>query len=95
MFQSVAGTERANAGFGVTLSLLREARDAALSLGRGTVGDNVMYLETGQGSALSAGAHHGMDQQTCEARAYAVARSLKPLPTTVLVSIDLSERATT
>nr|WP_217345166.1 ethanolamine ammonia-lyase subunit EutB [Noviherbaspirillum sp. L7-7A]MBV0879393.1 ethanolamine ammonia-lyase subunit EutB [Noviherbaspirillum sp. L7-7A] len=79
VFQSVAGTERANAGFGVTLALLHEARDAALSLGRGTVGDNVMYLETGQGSALSADAHHGMDQQTCEARAYAVARCLKPL----------------
>jgi len=85
VFQSVAGTERANAGFGVTLSLLREARDAALSLRRGTVGDNVMYLETGQGSALSAGAHHGMDQQTCEARAYAVARSLKPLLTNTVV----------
>jgi ethanolamine ammonia-lyase large subunit len=85
VFQSVAGTERANAGFGVTLSLLREARDAALSLRRGKVGDNVMYLETGQGSALSAGAHHGMDQQTCEARAYAVARSLQPLLTNTVV----------
>ena len=85
VFQSVAGTERANAGFGVTLSLLREARDAALSLRRGTVGDNVMYLETGQGSALSAGAHHGMDQQTCEVRAYAVARSLQPLLTNTVV----------
>jgi ethanolamine ammonia-lyase large subunit len=85
VFQSVAGTERANAGFGVSLSLLREARDAALSLRRGTVGDNVMYLETGQGSALSAGAHHGMDQQTCEARAYAVARSLAPLLTNTVV----------
>ena len=85
VFQSVAGTERANAGFGVTLSLLHEARDAALSLRRGTVGDNVMYLETGQGSALSADAHHGMDQQTCEARAYAVARSLKPLLTNTVV----------
>jgi ethanolamine ammonia-lyase large subunit len=85
VFQSVAGTERANAGFGVNLSLLREARDAALSLRRGTVGDNLMYLETGQGSALSAGAHHGMDQQTCEARAYAVARSLKPLLTNTVV----------
>ena len=85
VFQSVAGTERANAGFGVSLALLREARDAALSLGRGTVGDNVMYLETGQGSALSAGAHHGMDQQTCEARAYAVARELKPLLTNTVV----------
>ncbi len=79
VFQSVAGTEKANAGFGISLSMLHEAREAALSLGRGTVGDNVMYLETGQGSALSAGAHHGVDQQTCEARAYAVARDLKPL----------------
>jgi len=79
VFQSVAGTEQANAGFGIDLALLREARQAALALGRGTVGDNVMYLETGQGSALSAGAHHGVDQQTCEARAYAVARELKPL----------------
>jgi ethanolamine ammonia-lyase large subunit len=85
VFQSVAGTERANAGFGVTLALLNEAREAALSLGRGTVGDNVMYLETGQGSALSAGAHQGMDQQTCEARAYAVARELKPLLTNTVV----------
>jgi ethanolamine ammonia-lyase large subunit len=79
VFQSVAGTEKANAGFGVTLSLLQEARAAALSLRRGTVGDNVMYLETGQGSALSADAHHGVDQQTLEARAYAVARALQPL----------------
>jgi ethanolamine ammonia-lyase large subunit len=85
VFQSVAGTERANAGFGVTLALLREAREAVLSLGRGTVGDNVMYFETGQGSALSAGAHQGMDQQTCEARAYAVARELKPLLTNTVV----------
>jgi ethanolamine ammonia-lyase large subunit len=79
VFQSVAGTEKANAGFGVTLSLLQEARAAALSLRRGTVGDNVMYLETGQGSALSADAHYGVDQQTLEARAYAVARALQPL----------------
>jgi len=79
VFQSVAGTESANAGFGVTLSLLAEARDAALSLKRGTVGNNVMYFETGQGSALSAGAHHGVDQQTVEARAYAVARAFSPL----------------
>ncbi|CAN5562596.1 ethanolamine ammonia-lyase subunit EutB [soil metagenome] len=85
VFQSIAGTERANAGFGVTLALLDEARQAALSLKRGTVGDNVMYLETGQGSALSAGAHHGVDQQTCEARAYAVARHLKPLLTNSVV----------
>jgi ethanolamine ammonia-lyase large subunit len=79
VFQSIAGTEKANAGFGVTLSLLQEARDAAFSLKRGTVGDNVMYLETGQGSALSADAHHGVDQQTLEARAYAIARILQPL----------------
>lgn len=79
VFQSVAGTEAANQGFGVTLSLLHEAREAALSMKRGTVGDNVMYLETGQGSALSAGAHHGVDQQTLEARAYAVCRAVKPL----------------
>ncbi|MES2346207.1 MAG: ethanolamine ammonia-lyase subunit EutB [Pseudomonadota bacterium] len=79
VFQSIAGTEAANAGFGVTLSLLEEARQAALSLKRGTVGDNVMYFETGQGSALSANAHHDVDQQTCEARAYAVARRFQPL----------------
>ena len=79
VFQSVAGTEAANAGFGINLDLLREARDAALSLRRGTVGQNVMYFETGQGSALSADAHHGVDQQTCEARAYAVARHFEPL----------------
>jgi ethanolamine ammonia-lyase large subunit len=79
VFQSIAGTEAANRGFGIDLDLLAEARDAALSLGRGTVGDNVMYFETGQGSALSANAHHGVDQQTCEARAYAVARAFKPL----------------
>ncbi|NYE25847.1 ethanolamine ammonia-lyase subunit EutB [Pigmentiphaga litoralis] len=85
VFQSVAGTEGANRGFGVTLDLLREARAAALSLNRGTLGDNVMYLETGQGSALSSGSHHGVDQQTCEARAYAVARELKPLLTNSVV----------
>ena len=79
VFQSVAGTESANAAFGVTLGLLAEARDAARALRRGTLGDNVMYFETGQGSALSAGAHHGVDQQTCEARAYAVARRFEPL----------------
>ncbi len=79
VFQSIAGTEAANASFGVSLALLREARDAALGLKRGTVGDNVMYFETGQGSALSANAHHGVDQQTCEARAYAVARQFRPL----------------
>jgi ethanolamine ammonia-lyase large subunit len=79
VFQSVAGTEAANTGFGINLALLQEAREAALSLKRGTVGENVMYFETGQGSALSANAHHGVDQQTCEARAYAVARHFKPL----------------
>lgn len=84
VFQSVAGTEGANSGFGVHLSLLREANEAGRSLHRGTVGDNVMYLETGQGSALSAGAHLGVggkpvDQQTLEARAYAVCRDLEPL----------------
>jgi ethanolamine ammonia-lyase large subunit len=85
MFQSIAGTEKTNASFGVSLSILREAREAALSLNRGTVGDNVMYFETGQGSALSAGGHHGVDQQTCEARAYAVAREFKPLLTNTVV----------
>ena len=79
VFQSVAGTEAANRSFGIDLALLREGREAALSLQRGTVGENVMYLETGQGSALSANAHHGVDQQTLEARAYAVARMVKPL----------------
>jgi ethanolamine ammonia-lyase large subunit len=79
VFQSIAGTQAANAGFGISLALLEEARQAALSLGRGTVGSNVMYFETGQGSALSANAHHGVDQQTCEARAYAVARRFEPL----------------
>jgi ethanolamine ammonia-lyase large subunit len=79
VFQSIAGTEAANRGFGVDLKLLNEGREAGLSLKRGTVGDNVMYLETGQGSALSADAHHGVDEQTLEARAYGVARSLKPL----------------
>jgi ethanolamine ammonia-lyase large subunit len=85
VFQSVAGTEKANASFGINLALLHEARAAALSLGRGTVGDNVMYFETGQGSALSANANAGVDQQTCEARAYAVAREFKPLLTNTVV----------
>jgi ethanolamine ammonia-lyase large subunit len=76
VFQSIAGTEAANASFGVNLALLDEACDAAVRLGRG---ENVMYFETGQGSTLSAGAHHGVDQQTCEARAYAVARRYRPL----------------
>ena len=79
VFQSIAGTEAANRSFGINLQLLHEAREAALSLCRGTVGQNVMYFETGQGSALSARANHGVDQQTCEARAYAVARKFKPL----------------
>lgn len=79
VFQSIGGTEAVNASFGVTQALLKEGRDAALSLKRGTVGDNVMYFETGQGSALSANAHHGVDQQTLEARAYGVARLYKPL----------------
>ncbi len=79
VFQSIAGTEAANKSFGIKLDLLAVARAAALSLKRGTVGDNVMYFETGQGSCLSAGAHHGLDQQTCEVRAYAVARPFKPL----------------
>jgi ethanolamine ammonia-lyase large subunit len=79
VFQSIAGTEAGNRSFGVNLAMLREARQQALALGRGTFGNNVMYFETGQGSALSAGTHHGLDQQTCEARAYAVARHLEPL----------------
>jgi ethanolamine ammonia-lyase large subunit len=79
VFQSIAGTEAANRSFGIDLSLLREAREMALSLQRGTLGDNLMYFETGQGSALSADAHCGIDAQTCEARAYAVARAFSPL----------------
>jgi ethanolamine ammonia-lyase large subunit len=79
VFQSIAGTEAANRSFGVNLKLIAEAQQAALSLKRGTVGSNVMYFETGQGSCLSADAHHGVDQQTLEARAYAVARAFSPL----------------
>jgi ethanolamine ammonia-lyase large subunit len=79
VFQSIGGTEATNRSFGVELAVLREAQEAALSLRRGTIGDNVMYFETGQGSSLSAGAHHGCDQQTLEARAYAVARAYSPL----------------
>lgn len=78
-FQSIAGTEKANASFGISLALLEEAHQATLSLGRGTVGTDCMYFETGQGSALSANAHHGVDQQTLEVRAYAVARRFRPL----------------
>ena len=79
VFQSIGGTEATNRSFGSTLDMLREASDAAQSLKRGTIGQNVMYFETGQGSALSADAHFGIDQQTCEARAYAVARAFDPL----------------
>jgi ethanolamine ammonia-lyase large subunit len=79
VFQSIGGTEGVNTSFGVSLSVLREAHEAALALKRGTVGDDVMYFETGQGSALSANAHHGVDQQTLEVRAYAVAREFRPL----------------
>ena len=79
VFQSIAGTEAANKSFGIDLKVLQEGQDAALGLQRGTVGNNVMYFETGQGSALSANAHHGVDQQTIETRAYAVARKFKPL----------------
>ena len=83
VFQSIAGTQKTNESFGISLALLAEAGEAARSLGRATVGDpataNVLYFETGQGSALSANAHHGVDQQTCEARAYGVARAFDPL----------------
>ncbi len=79
VFQSIAGTEAANKSFGIHLGMLGEAMAMARALQRGTVGQNVMYFETGQGSALSAGAHHGCDQQTVEARAYAVARAYEPL----------------
>jgi ethanolamine ammonia-lyase large subunit len=78
-FQSIAGTQAANRGFGIDLALLAEAHAATLDLKRGTIGNNVMYFETGQGSALSANAHHGVDQQTLECRAYAVARAFDPL----------------
>jgi ethanolamine ammonia-lyase large subunit len=79
VFQSIGGTEATHRSFGVDLAILGEAREAALALNRGTLGNNVMYFETGQGSSLSAGAHHGCDQQTLEARAYAVARAFAPL----------------
>jgi ethanolamine ammonia-lyase large subunit len=78
VFQSIGGTEKTNSSFGVSLSVLKEAHEAGLSLNRGTVGNNLMYFETGQGSSLSANAHEGVDQQTCEARAYAVARHFNP-----------------
>ncbi len=79
VFQSIAGSEGANTGFGINLNILREAQEAALALNRGNVGQDVMYFETGQGAALSANAHHGVDQQTMETRAYAVARAFRPL----------------
>ncbi len=79
VFQSIAGTQAANRAFGIDLALLGDAQATALALGRGTVGDNVMYFETGQGSALSAEAHHGVDQATLESRAYGVARAFAPL----------------
>ncbi len=79
VFQSIAGTEAANAAFGVNIAMLEDARAQALELRRGTVGDNVMYFETGQGSALSSNAHHGVDQQTLEARAYGLARHFRPM----------------
>ena len=85
VFQSIAGTQAANTAFGISLALLKEAHEAAQSLQRGTVGKNLMYFETGQGSALSANAHQGVDQQTCEARAYAVAREFSPLLTNSVV----------
>lgn len=78
-FQSIGGTEKTNSSFGINLNILNEAHDATLSLNRGNVGNNVMYFETGQGSALSANANHSVDQQTCETRAYAIARKYKPL----------------
>lgn len=79
VFQSIGGTQGTNDTFGIDLSILKEAHEAALSLNRGSVGNNVMYFETGQGTALSANAFHGVDQQTCEARAYAVAKQFDPL----------------
>ncbi len=78
LFQSIAGTEQANASFGVNLALLAEAYDAVRSLHRGEIGENVMYFETGQGTALSANAHHDTDQVTMEARAYGLARRYQP-----------------
>ncbi|MFP5040940.1 ethanolamine ammonia-lyase subunit EutB [Parasediminibacterium sp. JCM 36343] len=79
VFQSIGGTEKTNSSFGINLNMLQEAYEAGLSLQRGSLGNNLMYFETGQGSSLSANAHHGIDQQTCEARAYAVARKFNPL----------------
>ena len=79
LFQSIAGTQKAMEGFGVTLKMLDEGYEAVKSLHRGTLGDNCMYFETGQGSALSSDANYGVDEQTCEARCYAVARRYNPL----------------
>ncbi|AXX90214.1 ethanolamine ammonia lyase large subunit [Arcobacter suis] len=79
VFQSIGGTEATNSSFGINLKILKEAHEAGLSLNRGTVGNNVMYFETGQGSSLSANANFGLDQQTCEVRAYAVAKKFNPL----------------
>lgn len=79
IFQSIGGTEKTNQSFGISLAMIKEAYEAGLSLNRGTIGNNIMYFETGQGSSLSANAHEGVDQQTCEARAYAVARHFKPM----------------
>jgi len=79
VFQSIGGTQGVNDSFGVSYSILKEAYEAGLSLNRGTVGQNCMYFETGQGSALSANAHWGVDQQTIEARAYGLARCFDPL----------------
>jgi ethanolamine ammonia-lyase large subunit len=92
MFQSIAGTEKANTGFGINLVLLQEGYEATLSLQRGTVGQNVMYFETGQGSALSSNGHHGVDQQTLEARAYAVARKFNPLLVNTVVGCITASR---
>ena len=91
VFQSIAGTQTTNDSFGFNLALLGEANQAARELRRGTVGDNVMYFETGQGSALSANGHHGVDQQTCEARAYGVARAFSPLLVNSVVGFIGSE----
>ena len=91
VFQSIAGTEAANRSFGISLAILQEALEAARGLRRGTVGNHVMYFETGQGNALSADAHHGLDQQTCEARAHAIARRFEPLLVNTVVGFIGSE----
>lgn len=91
VFQSIGGTEKTNSSFGINLNILQEAHEAALWLNRGTVGNQVMYFETGQGSSLSANAHHGVDQQTCEARAYSVARQFDPFLVNSVVGFIGSE----